>query len=278
MTRRRSLAVLVLVCAAACGGGDDSDGGGFAHVPQAADLVGSYDLTITRGETPTPGVATVGFANDELRLRLSDGDILTHDTFAFHGALQRDGAIALTGRLENGDFIVDLHGDAHAEQRAGILRIAGSFERGDFVMERPFGADQRDQSGRYRLRFLPSPQHVHGNSTVELDLHVDLTGHTEVDTDGAERDDDGNEIAAWSNTSVDVAPSGRLRVATQYDFVAGGGCFFGAHCHVTAMGVLPLGAAEETGPGHYLYALGLVPNFSTINMGDVEITRVATVP
>jgi hypothetical protein len=278
MRRRRGVLLVALVFAAACGGGGDSDVGGFAHVPQAVELVGSYDVTTMRGESTTLGVATVGFGNGELGLRLSSGDVVLHPRFLMHGALQRDGSIVLTGRLENADVIMDLHGSAHAEQRDGILRIAGTFDDDDFVMERPFGADQSAQSGRYRFRFVPSPQNFHGNSTVDVDLHVAASGETTVETDGAELDADGAQIATWSSTTVVVAPSGRLQLEAQYDFVAGGGCFFGGHCHVTAVGILPVGAADEPGPGRYAYELALPPNPSPITTGDVEVTRVATVP
>jgi hypothetical protein len=263
---------LALLAAASCGDDGDRDVGGFAHVPQPIELVGSYDLTTTRGGETMPGVAVVERRQGrDLELWLSAAPVVEHPTLVLHGTFRRDGSLALTS-----DAIPDVHAAAHGELRAGTLRIAGRLEEDelDFVMERPYGGDPRDQSGLYRLRFRPSPQEFHGDSTVDVDLQVDAAGRTRVDTDGAEHRGDGAQISSWSNTIAMIAPSGRVQLQAQYDFVAGGGCFFGAHCRITIVGAVPSGEATEATGGRYAWEIALT-NPSPIRSGDVDVVRLS---
>jgi hypothetical protein len=269
MTARHAVTTLALVCAAACGGGDDTDVGAAARIPAAVDLIGSYDVAPREGEPPA-GIGTV-MVQDEVFVDL------TAPPVTLHGRLAHDGTLPLSGMTATGDAVLPVDGTARASEADRTVRISGTLNDGSsFVMVRRLDDDQSRASARYRLHLVPSPQPVHGDGTIDVDVRIEPNGIATAETDGAERAAAGNQIAAVSNPAVRVAPSGRFLLDLQYDFVAGSGCFFGAHCRVRVTGTLPASTDEPATRGSYVYALA--PTFSQLSAGDAEIARLGALP
>jgi hypothetical protein len=252
VTALRTAVTLTLLVAAACGGGGGGDGG--ADVPQAAELVGSYDLTTTRDRRAAAGVARVAVGADT-SLELSDPPV------ALHGTPRDDGTMAVTGFTTHSDDVATLSGTASVERHDGVLRIAGSLDDGSaFVADRPAGFDQSPTSGTYRFHFIGRVGNPDAEGTVDVELRVDADGRTSLRTGGA----------PWLTADMILAPSRRFRL--RYDSVFT--CAFG-RCRVDAVGVLPSAAGDPATAGTYSYLFYFLP---VMTSGDVEFTRLAARP
>jgi hypothetical protein len=236
-------------------------------VPAAVVLVGSYDVSITRNSATVASVGAVYVHDDQTTV------VLTDPPMSLDGSLNRDGTIALEGLTTFSDAISFVNGTARAELSSGTLRITGTLdERDTFVMVRNVGVDQRGQSGRYRIRFRPSPQTPAVDGTVDVTLVIDSAGQSDFHAD-PERDADGTPIATFGLPRFLIAPSGRFHIAAQY-FPIVARCVFDP-CQIEVTGELPATASDVPGNGEYRHLNGL---FMFQSGGDVEVTRLGALP
>jgi hypothetical protein len=266
-TRTSTAAVIAaILTVGGCGGGGGGDG--RSHVPSAAEIGGTYDLTTTvRGgtEPSRSGVGVVG-VGDELHLELSE------PLAALSGALERNGSLRLEGRTTGSDVIEPLQATARVRRIDDTYWITGTIQTldVDFAMSRPVGSDLQNASGRYRLTFSRSFGRHDGPSVIDLTADVSVGGSAKLAA-GHEVDARGNELADLSFGMLDVAPSGRFHLETTYAD-PNGGCGAGPEgtgpCVLRVDGQLPESGATAAARAELLGGLRM-----QVAAGEIQIER-----
>jgi len=212
MTGRRSVMLgLAGLLVAGCG---DGGGGSAARIPSAAELAGTYDLTVTPDED-TPPIDGVALVSGNLDIELST------PYAGLGGPLEDDGTVALEGMTLGSDAIMLLSGEALAQVRDGVYRISGTITNtgfagpSTFVMERGVGADVRSESGRCRVTLSRSPQCLDCVSHIDLDLVVTAAG-TGTAAGAFELDRGGTPLGQTGDAVVNVAPHGAFFLGAPY--------------------------------------------------------------
>jgi len=271
----------VIEAAGDADGTDDARVEPGARVLEAADIVGTYDLTVTTAldEPASVGIGWVA-DGDELYVQL------TVPAVALQGPLRRDGRLGLTGVTTGSDVVLPVSAAGRARAADGVYRIELSIAGvpGDpiggapggaiaVVMERPIGCDLREAHGRFRLDCAgPRASGYEGPATLEIVVPVDASGSAYLGATSVVAADD-RVLAQLRFALVDVAPSGRFRLEAEY--VVADGCdptgAIGASSQWQVNGAWPLGPAGTVTRGRYALLTGLR---TEIESHDIMITRI----
>ncbi|MEO6029621.1 MAG: hypothetical protein ABIR79_22370, partial [Candidatus Binatia bacterium] len=259
------------------GGTDDERIAPGARVLEAADIVGTYDCTLT---TPLDDSASVGIGwiadGDELYVQL------TVPAVALQGALRRDGRLVLGGVTTGSDVVLPVSASGRVRAADGVYRIevaiagvsAGAPDSAvEVVMERPIGSDLRHAHGRFRLDLVgPRATGYEGPTTLEIVVPVDASGSAYLAATSMVAADE-RVIAQLRFALVDIAPSGRFHLEAEY--VVADGCdpmgIIGTASQWQVDGEWPLGPAGTVTRGRSSLLTGLRTEIET---NDTMITRI----
>ncbi len=272
MHRAAILPLTALALLAACGGHNAAD----EHIPSAADIAGTYDLTATFHDTQSTerGVARIGIDSEF-------NASLTVPPVTLHGTLEADGTLALTGITTNSDAVLPVRARGRIAVVDRVCRVVAEITGSgmgdaDVVMERPIGTDARGAAGSYRIELTPSPSGCGCPGRIDLAAAFDRGGLASIadaqELTSADHGVDG-VLATLPFGSLELAPSGRFHVGASYEPIAGPCAGFGGvPCRLEIDGELPAAPGDAPGTGSFteFSGFGFVGSSGTITIHRSE--------